>query len=52
MCLPSVLADWFSNELLARRDLTEVWLERGARAHDDPKSGVPALVSTTAIREK
>jgi hypothetical protein len=32
MCLPSASVVWLSNELLARRDLAVVWLERGTRA--------------------
>jgi hypothetical protein len=32
MCLPSALAVWLSDELLARWDLAEVWVERGATA--------------------
>jgi transposase len=50
MCLPSTLAVWLSIELLAHRDLAEVWLKE-VREHDDPKSGVPTAAPSDAIEE-
>ncbi len=42
MCLPPWLG-WLTNELLARRDLAVVWLERGTH-NEHLQSGVPTAV--------
>ena len=48
--VPAVgVADWLSIELLARRGLAEVWLERGANAHDRNQECPPRSVN--AIEE-
>ena len=48
--VPAVDAvDWLSNELLARQDLTAVWLKE-VRAQTELKSGVPTAAPSHKTR--
>jgi transposase len=50
-CLPAAWAVWLSNELLARRDLAEVWLERGTTARPIRNQECPPRLHPDAIEE-